>query len=181
MVSTSKDEHSISDVCPMVESPCSQLWVCGGGNGLVETLTMCNVFMPKGPGAAPMAQWTHWESTVLETGSSNKMPRPREVRLEHMPWRCRELWSQTLETSSKEAVQSKMHSMCWLCPCVSCQRGWSSWVRRVSVWNFMSLGWEAAFTPELWELMASSGSMTLGAWGSSQMPGRDKLIAHIST
>lgn len=36
-------------------------------------------------------------------------------------------------------------------------------------------------TPELWELMASSGGMTLEAWGSSQMPGKDKPIAHIST
>lgn len=35
--------------------------------------------------------------------------------------------------------------------------------------------------PELWELMAFSGGTTLGTWGSSQMPGKEKPIAHIST
>lgn len=33
-----------------------------------------------------------------------------------------------LRRASKGVVQSKMHSMCWPCPYVSCQRGWSSWI-----------------------------------------------------
>jgi hypothetical protein len=33
----------------------------------------------------------------------------------------------------------------------------------------------------LWELMAFSGGTTLGASESSQMPGKEKPIAHIST
>lgn len=45
----------------------------------------------------------------------------------------------------------------------------------------MSLGWEGALTLGLWELMAFSGGTTLGASGSSQMPGKEKPIAYIST
>lgn len=87
------------------------LSLCGGGNGLVEIVTVWNVLMPKGPGllcGTMKALIVH----SPETRSSKDMPRPREIRVEHLPRRCREPWPQPLETSSKEAVQSKMHSMC---------------------------------------------------------------------
>lgn len=109
------------------------------------------------------------------------MPNTRETSADHLPWRCRELWSQFLETSSKEAVQSKMHSMCWPCPCVSCQRGWSSWVQKGFCLKFYEL-WlrKQHLSLSLWELMVFSDGTTLGASGSSQMPGKEKLMAHIS-
>ena len=46
---------------------------------------------------------------------------------------------------------------------------------RISVRNFMSLGWEAALTPELWELMAFSGGTTQGPGGVPKCQARKNL------